>query len=57
MNIRFLNSRGTRKGQEFLCRERFFPYRRVVKGIFVICEWPNFFPVKCEMASFFSYES
>lgn len=25
----------------------------VVKGIFVICEWPYFFPVKCEMVSFF----
>ena len=27
--------------------------KRVVKGILVIPERPNFFPIKCEMACFF----
>ena len=30
--------------------------KRVVKGIFVIREWPDFFLLKCEMACFFSRE-
>ena len=28
---------------------------RLVKGIFVIREWPNFFPVKSKMACFFLF--
>ena len=34
-------------------RERVQAIMRVVKGIFVICDRPFFFPVKCEMAIFF----
>ena len=33
-----------------------YPSLRVVKIVFVIREWPNFFPVKCEVACFISRE-
>jgi len=35
--------------------KHFSTWKRLVKGIFMIREWPIFFLVKCEMACFFSW--